>query len=280
MARIQYIKSFTAPKPRNRCPSCATTSIKDRKQKSPVWRCSDGHEFDDPVVDNEEVNAYEADYGNTFLPLDSTFSVQHLKDAALRPNDQLSIEEIDVAPLAERTVSAGPEARDLLTSFLQARCPSPEGYSPSEQPTIRDPGTAYTPGMADTRERINRSVALRRGQKPFRNRLIRRYRPACMVSGCELMEIVEAAHIWPYRGKDDNHPENGLLLRADLHTLFDVNLLGIDPQGLTVHLHPDAKSSGYSEFDQTPLRIAAQLRPSTDALESRWKSYRERLKRQ
>ena len=62
----------------------------------------------------------------------------------------------------------------------------------------------------------------------------KRYR--CMVSGCQLVDLLEAAHIRPYRGENDNHPSNGLLLRADLHTLFDLDLLGIDPETLLVRL--------------------------------------------
>jgi len=50
--------------------------------------------------------------------------------------------------------------------------------------------------------------------------------------------VLEAAHIKPYRGKTDSHLENGLLLRADLHTLFDLNLIGVEPDTLTVRVHP------------------------------------------
>jgi hypothetical protein len=38
---------------------------------------------------------------------------------------------------------------------------------------------------------------------------------------------------------------NGLLLRADLHTLFDLNFLGIEPDTLTVRVHPSAQKEGY-----------------------------------
>jgi HNH endonuclease len=51
------------------------------------------------------------------------------------------------------------------------------------------------------------------------------------------LDILEAAHISPYRGEEDNHPENGLLLRADLHTLFDhlnaaIHAMDIIPIGI------------------------------------------------
>src|SRR5271155_3471993 len=41
--------------------------------------------------------------------------------------------------------------------------------------------------------------------------------------------LLEAAHISPYRGLQSNHPQNGLLLRADLHSLFDLGMLAVDP---------------------------------------------------
>ena len=62
------------------------------------------------------------------------------------------------------------------------------------------------------------------------------------MTGCTVFAVLEAAHIKPYQGENDNHPQNGLLLRADIHTLFDLNLLGIQPERLQVEisgpLHP------------------------------------------
>ncbi len=43
--------------------------------------------------------------------------------------------------------------------------------------------------------------------------------------------MLEAAHITPYSELGTNHVTNGLLLRADLHTLFDYGLIGVDPNG-------------------------------------------------
>lgn len=38
-----------------------------------------------------------------------------------------------------------------------------------------------------------------------------RYGDQYMISGIKLLDVLEAAHISPYRGIDDNHPDNGLL---------------------------------------------------------------------
>lgn len=77
-----------------------------------------------------------------------------------------------------------------------------------------------------------RAIALREGQQDFRNALLKAYEGKCAITGCGVVEILEAAHIHPYRGKHTHRVDNGLLLRADMHTLFDKGLVYIDAQGL------------------------------------------------
>jgi len=49
-----------------------------------------------------------------------------------------------------------------------------------------------------------------------------------LISGCNVQEALEAAHIRPYSECGTNKIANGLLLRADLHTLFDLHLMSLD----------------------------------------------------
>lgn len=98
-----------------------------------------------------------------------------------------------------------------------------------------------------------------------------------MISGCTLFDIVEAAHISPFRGDNDNHPDNGLLLRTDLHTLFDLDLIGIEPTKLRIHLHPSIVAHGYKEFEGSVLRCHSAGRPSEAALERRWSWFERRV---
>ena len=97
-----------------------------------------------------------------------------------------------------------------------------------------------------------------------------------MVSRCDLPDVVEAAHIWPYRGQNDNHPDNGLLLRADLHTLFDLDLLGVHPDTLCVSITKDAKRGDYAEFDGSSLVVGGNRKPSRPALAKRWSVFSRR----
>lgn len=274
MARIEEIESSKGVKIRLRCPECRTSAIRERQQRKPRWRCKRGHTFARPTRENVNVTAFKATYENTFIDLQEKLSVRDLKLAAIKPNDQMSIEEINAAPLGGKLNPLGPAARDLLLQHLQAIGPDEDETLHWEIPDPADAQDSYTPTLGDRRRQITGSIRLRRGQSKFRKSLIRRYGPACLISGCELLDVVEASHIWPYRGDKDNHPENGLLLRADLHTLFDLNLLGIHPEQWTIQVHPKARSAGYSKFEDRCLRFQGSARPSATALTSRWQSFR------
>ena len=90
------------------------------------------------------------------------------------------------------------------------------------------------------------------------------------------MEIVEAAHIKPYAEEPDDDPANGLLLRADLHTLFDLHLIGIEPNTLTLSVHPAAKAAGYAAYQGLPLRCS-ENKPNPELLQERWELFQRRL---
>ena len=99
---------------------------------------------------------------------------------------------------------------------------------------------------SDLREKQFVTVAVRRGQSSFRSGLLGAYQGRCCITGCDLVDALEAAHISPYRGLKSNHLQNGLLLRSDIHTLFDLGLIALD-QNNAVVLAPSAlKSQTYS----------------------------------
>ncbi|WP_416235651.1 HNH endonuclease [Nodularia sp. UHCC 0506] len=54
---------------------------------------------------------------------------------------------------------------------------------------------------------------------------------------------------------ENNHPSNGLLLRADLHNLFDLNLIAINPQTMKVHISPILKKTEYRTIEGKKLRV-------------------------
>ena len=120
----------------------------------------------------------------------------------------------------------------------------------------------------DLRTRVVAEVVRRRGQPKFRAVLLRAYGGRCAITRCDAAEALEAAHISPYLGDASNHVQNGLLLRADIHSLFDLGLLAIDPSTRKVLLSEALEKSSYAEFIGKRLVRPEQPHdePSEDAL--------------
>jgi hypothetical protein len=88
----------------------------------------------------------------------------------------------------------------------------------------------------------------RPAQTTFRQRLIARYGAACAITGPCPPEVLEAAHIIPFA---EGHSwrdlaANGLLLRRDVHRLFDLLLLAVEPADTTVWLAPALREGPYA----------------------------------
>ena len=85
----------------------------------------------------------------------------------------------------------------------------------------------------ETTEKESLSKA-RIGQGRFRADVLHRWNNACAVTGCDVLEIVRASHIKPWRDCTDEErldPLNGLPLVANLDALFDNGLITFDSQG-------------------------------------------------
>ncbi|MCF8611692.1 HNH endonuclease [Gordonia sp. HY285] len=106
----------------------------------------------------------------------------------------------------------------------------------------------------DTREFIKRSIANRRGSKKFRNALLAAYHEECAVTRSDAVGALEAAHIDPFRGGRTDHVQNGLLLRADIHTLFDLHQLTIG-HDYRIIVSPELGSSTYRDLAGTKISL-------------------------
>jgi putative restriction endonuclease len=103
-------------------------------------------------------------------------------------------------------------------------------------------------GIKDARERILSSIVRRRGQPAFRRNLLRAYKGRCAVTGCEVQDVLEACHIVSYKGSKTNDTRNGLLLRADLHTLFDLGLVAVDAATMRLLVSPKLTGTPYDDY--------------------------------
>lgn len=267
-ARVSRIEIYEGHKTLSRCPDCNTTVIKARKDKRPRYRCRSEHEFHKPLTERKPCNLFSAYFDGTFRPLTEPIPVAQVRQACPRYNGQLAMQELTMSQLDGRAkislqgASALSMARHGVGLFAADADDSP-----------------YVVDGSDERKVIARQLRERRGQKTFRQALLLRFARRCLVTGCGLPDLLEAAHISPYRGVKDNHVSNGLLLRTDIHTLFDLDLLGIEPTTLRIHLNPKLEGSDYVRFRNE--RLACDVSAlSKSALESRWKIFRSLLPRE
>ncbi|REC75828.1 hypothetical protein DRF60_15060 [Chryseobacterium elymi] len=262
-ASIAYIDISKGEKIIRRCPQCPSTTIDSRKTKFPKYRCNKGHAFDIPLEEPKVVTKFKAVF-NTFLP----FKGQREDLLQIRPfytkgyNQNMSMQRLDSKVFK---LFGDIEQKLQLDSYNNILSPE-QGYVKEEQ-------SPYTVKMKDEREIILQAIKLRRGQQSFRKKLLEKYNRTCIITGCNVVDILEAAHIKPYRGENDHHPNNGLLLRADIHTLFDLNLISINPSTFEVIVSDLLINSEYIKYNKQKLSSTVIESLSGDALKFKWKTF-------
>ncbi len=112
----------------------------------------------------------------------------------------------------------------------------------------------------------------RLGQGAFRVLVADNYNRTCALSSSHILHILDAAHIRPYAQGGTHSPTNGLLLRQDIHTLFDRGYITVTPE-YKVEVSKRIKQEFNNGADyyalhgrQINLPAIEQLRPSSEAL--------------
>ena len=204
---IEKIERGEADKLRYRCPECLKTSIRKRTTKRPAYICKCKFEFDEPKVDEIRVKTFRAFYQKSWVDLPGSLDEGRLRALCDRPKTQHSIRKFDYPKFLEELSSAslGNAAR-LLTN----------------EPLVIVGG--HKP----------RVVKARVGQAKFRKQLLRRYGETCALSGPAPARVLDAAHLYSYAEMQEHDEMGGLLIRKDLHKLFDEGLIRIDPKTLQI----------------------------------------------
>jgi putative restriction endonuclease len=263
LARIARIVEAQGTKTRQRCPRCDSSRLKSRKVKRPPLFCSScKHEFVEAFQEEVSCTTFSAYFDGSFVSARGAIGVADLRHACPNYSGQLAMQPISIGALTQVLAKGDP----AIVSLLEHRAPGGV-LEPDEGDE-----ELYVPGFADDRDRILQAIRRRRGQRAFRDAIRTRYGDRCVVTGCTLVDVLEAAHISPYRGETDNNPANGLLLRADIHTLFDLDLLAIEPSTFRVHLRPDARSA-YQGLHGSTLVFGEAQTPSESALREQWEKF-------
>lgn len=115
----------------------------------------------------------------------------------------------------------------------------------------------------------------REGQAAFRDRLLVAYAGRCAFTGCDVEEVLQAAHIIGYRGNQSNVVPNGLLLRADVHLLYDSSLISVEPDTYRMVASRRLADSPYGDLSGREITLPEKThaRPSRACLEAHFKKF-------
>lgn len=98
------------------------------------------------------------------------------------------------------------------------------------------------------------TVKQRLGQPEFRQRLLRAYKQSCAVTGCKVNGTLQAAHIRGVKVGGTHSVKNGLILRADIHNLFDLGLITVDEK-YRILVSDTITDQKYRQLNQRFLKI-------------------------
>jgi putative restriction endonuclease len=143
---------------------------------------------------------------------------------------------------------------------------------PAASPLLDVPGGVGAPALYQPR----------RGQGAFRLMVMDAYERRCAITGEKTLPALDAAHIRPFRDVESHEVENGILLRSDVHRLFDQGYVTVTPDyrfRVSSRIRDEFHNGLiYYDLHERPIRLptAVAQQPDTSALE--WHSsqiYRE-----
>lgn len=112
-------------------------------------------------------------------------------------------------------------------------------------------------------------MASRVGQEEFRERLIKHYGGKCALTGTTAIDALEAAHIIEWNAGGVNDVWNGILLRADVHRLFDKSLIRIRSRN-RVEIDQRLAGTEYALLKKLAGPVSGAEKPARHAMLWRW----------
>jgi len=123
--------------------------------------------------------------------------------------------------------------------------------------------------IKDERKKVAAEIYVRRGQKAFRKKLLDTYKRKCAITECGIEEMLEAAHIYGFKGAKTDKIPNGILLRSDIHTLFDLGLVTINPESYLIQVsNKIITDEYYSKLNNKKINLPKRTEdyPNQDSL--------------
>ena len=240
VSAIASITEWKARKVLQRCPVCDRASIKIRRRRAPKYRCHNQkclHEFEKPQTEEVEVHAYRSEHSSSWCDLGGQIGAADLRSLCTHPKSMLSIRELEWSRLRDRLDSVDWRASfDLIERSV----------------VIANHGFG------------RRNVRVRKGQAAFRRLMLDRFGEVCAFTGSQPSQVLEAAHLYSYAALGNHQSHGGLMLRRDVHRLFDLGLLSVNPRDNTLDVHPGLRPyTAYADLHGKILSVAVNTGTAT-----------------
>lgn len=185
-------------------------------------------------------------------------------------------------PLFVVSESAGRTMRLVRLAWVIADDPASQTFlmdfaeSEPAQLEENDPPDEAPFAKTAPRARTSQQVARLERDPTFKFRLLRRYQGRCAITGVDVDEVLDGAHVIDVQHGGTDDARNGLLLTANLHRAMDAMLWALHPQTLKVVTRPQGPTLDDLQVDADRLRPGARP-PHPTALEWRFKRFVELL---
>ncbi|MFB6706395.1 HNH endonuclease [Streptomyces sp. NPDC056333] len=237
------------------CPECNKADFKRRKQLKPACRCNQcGALFEVPGSKTKQVVTYRSQHGEAWMKGRGLLNGTQLRALCDSPDSQLSMRPARWEKLRDALLTtAGIDFSDL---DLDA-----EDENPADAKERRRIAGGHR--MSNVRTRV--------GQGPFRQQLLNDHGQACAFTGPAPAGALQAAHLYSYAEEEEHHDWGGLLLRNDIHSLFDRGQISVNPD--TGCIEVDDELLGYPVYAELHGRKPlASLRPEHEVwLAAHWR---------
>ena len=137
------------------------------------------------------------------------------------------------------------------------------------------------PFQAKSRRTLTIDQIVRVERNPrFKFEVIKRHQGKCAVTGLNVVEMLDGAHVVPVARGGSDDPRNGLLLSASHHRVFDKHLWSINPKTLEIETSPKGPSLKAMRFETNSVKhlVKTQSLPHSEALEIRYRMFEKAIK--
>lgn len=251
---VEAVEQRPGIKMMNRCPNCRSSDLATRKRLLPAHRCNDcSFSFDQPNAEPMSVMLYSATYLDRWFPFDSPVPLRALEGVYAQKDRQNAIRLLE--PVA---------AHALMRSHTDV-----EGYVQLELVAARE-GIDGGHVEAVVRRRV--------GQHRFREQLLERFGSTCAVTGSQPDAVLDAAHLYSFAEQGSHEDDGGLLLRADVHRMFDRLLITFDPRTWRSAVAPPVlkRHRHLQRIHDQPIAVPGPLLPRAALIQEHHRAAKER----